>query len=52
MHAELSQLASTTDLFIFRNKAGGPIDARLVRKSFAKACKNANLRNITPNQLR
>lgn len=52
MYAELSELASKTDRFIFRNKAGGPIDTRLVRKSFAKACKKANLRNITPSQLR
>ncbi len=52
MYAELSALARDTDLFIFRNKSGAPIDARLVRRSFRKACKKANLRNITPSQLR
>lgn len=52
MYAELSAFAHNTDLFIFRNKSGAPIDARLVRRSFSKACKKANLRNITPSQLR
>jgi hypothetical protein len=52
MYSELSELARNTDHFIFRNKYGDSIDPRLVRRSCAKACKNANLRNITPSQLR
>ncbi len=52
MYAELSELARNTDWFLFRNKSGNPIDPGLVRSSFSKACKLANLRGITPNQLR
>ena len=52
MYAGLAALACNTDLFLFRNRSGAPIDPRLVRRSFSKACKRSNLRNITPNQLR
>ena len=52
MYAELSELARNTDHFLFRNKSGAPIDARLVRRSFNEACKKANLRNITPSYVR
>lgn len=52
MYAKLVEFANQTDHFLFRNKSGDPIDPRMVRKSFSKACKIAKLRNISPLHLR
>ena len=53
LFSRVSQLAEETDLFVFRNKFGGPLDSGQIRRKFAKASKLANLaRDISPKHLR
>lgn len=53
LYSRVWQLAQETDVFVFRNKFGGPIDPGQIRRKFFKASRLAKLsRVISPIHLR